>query len=78
MNPDKASGVFHASLERLALYGMVDRSRLNAFSQNKAYSRGIKDCLDFVTVFAATTQGPEKNALGRLLAAAQKRFATFA
>jgi hypothetical protein len=79
MNPDKASGVFHASLERLALhYGMIDRNRLNAMGQNAAYGRGVKDCLDFLGISAATAQGPEKNALGRFLAAAQKRFEKFA
>jgi hypothetical protein len=79
MNADRASGVLHVALERLALfYGMLDVTRLNGMGQDRAYSRGIKDCIDFVGVFAATAQGPEKNALGRLIAAVQKRFAKFA
>jgi hypothetical protein len=79
MNSDKASGIFHVSLERLALhYGMLDRDRLNAIGQDKAYSRGIRDCLEFVSVFATTEQGGGKNVIGRFLAAAQKRFSKFA
>jgi hypothetical protein len=79
MNADRASGVFHVSLERLAIgYGMLNESRLQAMAQDQAYSRGIKDSMDFVNVFASTAQGPEKNALGRMIAAMQKRFAKFA
>ena len=67
------------SLERLALhYGMLDRGQLNAIAQDKAYGRGVHDLLDFLSISASTAQGPEKNALGRFLAAAQKRFAKFA
>lgn len=79
MNADRASGVLHVSLERLALhYGLLDRDRLNAIGQNSAYARGIKDFLDFTGVFATTAQGGEKTVIGRFLAEAQKRFGKFA
>jgi hypothetical protein len=78
MNSDKASGVFHVSLERLALhYGMLDGNRLNAIAQDRAYRRGVRDCLDFLSISAVTASGM-KNALGRFLAAARKRFEKFA
>ena len=78
MNSDKAVGIFHVCLERLALhYGMVDMGRLASIGSDQAYSRGIKDFIDFTGVFARTAQGPEKNALGQFLTAAQKRFAKF-
>jgi hypothetical protein len=38
MNADKASGVFHVSLERLALhYGVIDVGRMAAMRQGGAY-----------------------------------------
>ena len=79
MNSDKASGIFQTSLERLGVhYGMLDSSKLNSMAQDKAYSRGIRDVLEFVNVFAVTAQGGEKNTIGKFLAAAQKRFHKFA
>jgi hypothetical protein len=79
MNADKASGVLHGCLERLALhYGMIDMGRMAAIRQDGAYSRGIKDFLDFTDIFATTAQGGEKTVIGRFLAAAQKRFGKFA
>jgi hypothetical protein len=78
MNTDKAAGVFHVSLERLAVhYGMLDMGRLSAIGQSHAYARGVRDCIEFVNVFAATANGPEKNVIGRFLAAAAKRFGKF-
>jgi hypothetical protein len=78
MNADKASGVLHGALERLALhYGMIDMGRIAAIRQDGAYGRGVKDFIEFVSVFAATAVGPEKNAIGRLLANAQRRFSRF-
>jgi hypothetical protein len=66
MNTDKASGIFHVSLERLGMhFGLIDMGRLNAIGQDKAYGRAIKDRLDGAGVFAKTAQGPEKSALGR-------------
>jgi hypothetical protein len=79
MNADKASGILHGCLELLALnYGMIDMGRIAALRQDGAYGRGIRDFLDFVTVFATTAQGGEKIVIGRFLAAAQKRFGKFA
>lgn len=79
MNADAASGVLRASLERLALhYGLVDKGKLSRIRQDQAYSRGIKDFLDFTNVFAATTKAEEKSAIGKFLAAVQKRFGRFA
>lgn len=78
MNADKASGVLQACLELLALhYGMADVGRIASIRQDGAYGRDIKDFLDFVNVFAVTGQGGEKTVVGRLLAAAQKRFGKF-
>lgn len=79
MNADKASGVLHVSLERLALhYGMIDMGRLVSIGQDQDYGRGIRDLLDFARVFSVSASSAEKNALGRFLAAAQKRFSKFA
>jgi hypothetical protein len=79
MNADKASGILHVSLERLALhYGMIDVGRMAAIRQDGAYARGVRDFLDFVNVFAVTAQGGEKTVIGRFIAAAQKRFGKFA
>jgi Domain of unknown function (DUF6456) len=79
MNADKASGVFHVCLERLALhYGMIDVGRVAAIRQEGAYGRGIKDFFEFADVFAVTAQGGEKNVIGKFIAAAQKRFGRFA
>lgn len=79
MNPDRASGVFHVSLERLAVhYGMLDSKRINAMGQDVAYGRGVRDFLDFVRVFAVSAQSGEKSTIGRLIAEAQKRFSKFA
>jgi len=58
--------------------GMLDMGRLNAIGQDRAYGRGIRDCLNSVGVFAAKAQGGEKTTIRRFLAAAQKRFAKFA
>lgn len=65
MNADKGSGILHGSLERLALhYGMIDMGKLAALRQKKSYGRGIKDFLNFASVFAATTQGPKRSRSG--------------
>jgi Domain of unknown function (DUF6456) len=78
MNADKASGVLHGCLERLAVhYGMIDKHRIDELRQDGAYKRGIKDFLEFAGVFAVTAQGGEKNVIGRFLTAAQKRFEKF-
>jgi hypothetical protein len=78
MNADKASGVLHGALERLALhYGMIDMGRIAAIRQDGAYGRGVKDFIEFVSVFAATAQGNEKTVIGRFLGAAHKRFGKF-
>ena len=61
MNADKASGILHASLELLALhYAMIDMGRVTALRQESAYRRGIRDLLDFASVFATTAQGGER------------------
>jgi hypothetical protein len=79
MNADKASGILHASLELLALhYAMIDMGRVTALRQESAYRRGIRDLLDFASVFATTAQGGERTIIGRFLAQAQKRFGNFA
>lgn len=79
MNADKGGGVLHGCLEMLALhYGMIDMGRLASLKQDSAYGRGIRDFLDFVSVFATTAQGGEKTVIGRFLAQAQKRFGKFA
>jgi hypothetical protein len=79
MYSDKAAGLLLSCLERLALhYGILDKNRLNAIGRDTAYARAIRDFFDLINVFAAAAQGPEKNAMGRFLAAAQKRFAKFA
>jgi hypothetical protein len=79
MNADAASGVLRASLERLALfYGMVDKGKLSRIRQDQAYSRAVKDVMDFTNVFAASTKPDEKTIIGRFLAAVQKRFGRFA
>jgi hypothetical protein len=48
MNADRASGVLYVSLEWLALhYGILDRHRLNAIGQDRAFGRGVKMANDF-------------------------------
>jgi hypothetical protein len=79
MNADKASGILHSSLERLALhYGMIDMGRMASMRQDGAYGRAIRDFMEFMGVFATTITGQEKVAIGRFLAAAERRFAKFA
>jgi Domain of unknown function (DUF6456) len=79
MNADRASGVLLGCLERLALaYGIADMGRLAALRQDGAYGRAIRDFMEFADVFGATAAGSEKSAIGKFLAAAHKRFATFA
>jgi hypothetical protein len=79
MNADKASGVLHGCLEPMGLhYGMIDMGRLASLKQDSAYGRGIRDFLDFVSIFATTAQGGEKTVIGRFMAQAQKRFSKFA
>jgi Domain of unknown function (DUF6456) len=65
MNADRASGVLHATLERLAMfYGMIDMGRIASIRQDGAYGRGIKDFLDFAGVFATTAQGRDRPVFG--------------
>jgi hypothetical protein len=45
---------------------------------DKAYGRALRDFMDFMGVCATAAQGPEKNALGRFLDAAKKRFSKLA
>lgn len=72
------SGILHVSLERLALhYGMIDMDRMAALRQDAADERANRDFLEFIDVFATTAVGTEMNAIGRFLAAAQKRFPKF-
>jgi hypothetical protein len=79
MYSDKAAGLLLSCLERLALhYGVIDRNRLNAMGQDKAYARAIHDFISFANVFAAGEQSGGKGVMGRFLAGAQKRFAKFA
>jgi Domain of unknown function (DUF6456) len=79
MNADKASGILHGSLELIALhYGMINMGRIASLQNEKSYARGIKDALEFITVFAASTQGGEKNVICRLMRDMEKRFAKFA
>jgi hypothetical protein len=69
MNADRAGGVLHGCLERLALsYGMIDVARLGAISHDQAFARGVRAALDFISVFAASAQGDEKAVIGRLVA----------
>jgi hypothetical protein len=71
MNADKASGIFHVTLERLALHhGMVDVNRLRSIGSDR-------NALDFLDISAVSTEGTDKTALGRFLSAAQKRFGKF-
>jgi hypothetical protein len=79
MNSDKASGIFHVCLERLALhYGMVDMNRLKSIGSDRHYSRGIADVLEFAAVFTAGLEGVEQNGAKKMLQAALKRFSKFA
>lgn len=78
MNADKAAGILHSALERLALnYGMIDMGKMALIGQDKAYGRGIKDFHDYVSIFATTAQGGERGVIGRLIAGAAKRFQKF-
>lgn len=75
MNADRAGGVLHSCLERLGLhYGMIDVGRLGAISHDQAFSRGVKATLDFITVFAASTQGSDRAIIQKLTLGLQKRF----
>ncbi|MEO7143347.1 MAG: DUF6456 domain-containing protein [Bryobacteraceae bacterium] len=77
MNADKASGIFHVSLERLALhFGMVDMGRLKSIGNDLAYGRPVRDVFEFAAVFATAPE--EKSLMGKFMAAAQKRFGKFA
>jgi hypothetical protein len=79
MDSNRTSSIFRESLQRLAVhYGMLDVSRINAIAKEQTYGRAVRDVLDFINVFAGTAPTPEKNALGRLLAATHKRFEKFA
>jgi hypothetical protein len=51
---------------------LLSRKACGAVRQDGAYSRGIKDFLDFTDIFVTTAQGGEKTVIGRFLAAAQK------
>jgi hypothetical protein len=78
MNADKAAGVLQGCLERLGLhYGMIDVGRLGAISHDQAFGRGAKAVMDFITVFAASTQGSDKALVGKLIGGLQKRFSRF-
>ena len=75
MNSDKASGILHSSLERLALhYGLIDMGKMAMIQSDNTYRRALKDFFEFLTVFSATSAGPEKGATGRLMLAMQKRW----
>ncbi|MFZ0270977.1 MAG: DUF6456 domain-containing protein [Acidobacteriaceae bacterium] len=79
MNADKASGILHSSLERLALhYGMIDMGKMAALRQDKGYGRGVRAALEFITVFNATAQPTEKLGMARLMKDLHKRFGKFA
>jgi hypothetical protein len=79
MNADKAAGIFHSSLERLAMhYGVVDERRLKSISNDMAYSRAVRDVFEFAAVFATSAQPGEKTLIMRFLDAAKKRFGKFA
>jgi hypothetical protein len=78
MNADKASGILHVSLERLALhYGMIDVGKMAAIGSDKAVGRGARMVLEFIAVFNATAQPTEKLGMARLMKDLQKRFAKF-
>lgn len=50
MNADRASGVLHVSLERLALhYGLVDMGKLANINNNRAFARGLKAADEFIS-----------------------------
>ena len=75
MNADKGASIFHGSLERLAPhYGMVDANKLAAIGNDKAYVRGVRSTIEFISVFSAAVQGEEKDVIGRLVAAMENRF----
>jgi len=75
MNADKAAGILHSSLERLALnYGLIDVGKLAIITQDNTYRRAMKDFFEFLTVFSATSAPPEKGCMGRLMLAMQKRW----
>lgn len=75
MNADKASGVLHATLERLALhYGMIDVGRIKSLGLDRARGEGRKEILEFITVFSVTAQASEKLGMRRLLSELEKRF----
>lgn len=79
MNADKAGGVLHTCLERLAMhYGLIDLGRLGAISHEAAFGRGVKAAMDFISVFASSAQGGEKAVIGRLMAGLEKRFSRYA
>jgi hypothetical protein len=69
---------FCSATTKCAFRSRNGHGRLASIGNDKAYALGIRDALDYITVFATTAQGPEKGVLGKFLAAAQKRFAKFA
>jgi hypothetical protein len=78
MNADKASGILHSSLERLALhYGLIDMGKMASLGQDKAYGRGVRAAMEFITVFNATAQPTEKLGMARLMKDLQKRFGNY-
>jgi hypothetical protein len=79
MNADKASGILHGALERLALhYGMIDVGKMATLCSDKAVGRGVRTVIEFISVFNATAQPTEKIGMARLMKDLQRRFGKFA
>jgi Domain of unknown function (DUF6456) len=79
MNADKAAGILHVCLERLALhYGLVDMGKLASIGNDKAFGRGVRAALEFIDVFNASAKPTEKLGMARLMKDLQKRFGKFA
>ena len=47
MNSDKASGVLHSTLERLALhFDMIDIGKLGSINRDKAFGQGVEAAIE--------------------------------
>jgi hypothetical protein len=78
MNADRAGGVLHGCLERLALcYGMIDVGRLGAISHDLSFGRGVKATAEFVSMFAPRPLESGVEYARRQHEAISKRFAKY-
>jgi hypothetical protein len=78
MNADKGAGIFHGSLERLALhYGMVDTNRLISIGNDRAFGRGVIAANEFTLTCVPRPDETGASYFSRLRGLITNRFAKY-